>query len=223
MKKVTTYAISDIHGRKDLWLKANKEVFGPNDTIYFLGDAADRGPDGWEMIKTLLDDERIIYLMGNHEDMLIKAIENSRYENLSLLFWNGGENTYEAYELDTKENQEKYLEKLKELPKYALCYKDKKIIFLSHAGMTPGNTIVDENDWFWDRKHLKDEWTNTFKNIYIVHGHTPVQNLFEFKNVVEPITYCEGHKIDIDLGAFASNKLGILNLDTFEEIIVSID
>jgi calcineurin-like phosphoesterase family protein len=57
---MATYVFSDLHGRKDLWLKANKEVLGPNDTIYFLGDAADRGPDGWEMIKTLLDDERVI-------------------------------------------------------------------------------------------------------------------------------------------------------------------
>lgn len=82
---MATYAVSDIHGRKDLWLKANKEVFSPNDTIYFLGDAADRGPDGWEMIKTLLDDERVIYLIGNHEDMLIKAIEGG-YDDCSLLY-----------------------------------------------------------------------------------------------------------------------------------------
>ncbi|MBE6156102.1 MAG: hypothetical protein E7164_05080, partial [Firmicutes bacterium] len=148
-KKMAIYVFSDLHGRKDLWLKANKEVFGPKDTIYFLGDAADRGPDGWEMIKTLLDDERIFYLMGNHEDMLIRAIEGN-YDDLSLLYWNGGKNTFEAYELDTQENQKKYLEKLKKLPKYVYWYKNGKTIILSHAGMTPGRPIFDENDWFWD-------------------------------------------------------------------------
>lgn len=217
---MATYVFSDLHGRKDLWLKANKEVFGPNDTIYFLGDAADRGPDGWEMIKILLDDERVFYLMGNHEDMLIRAIEEN---DLSLLYWNGGKSTFEAYELDTQENQKKYLEKLKKLPKYVYWYKNEKIIILSHAGMTPGRPIFDENDWFWDREHLYDEWISDREDIFIIHGHTPVQNLYEFKNVVKPITYCKKHKIDIDLGAFASNKLGILNLDTFEEIIVSLD
>lgn len=216
------YVVSDIHGRKDLWLKANKEVFGPNDTIYFLGDAADRGPDGWEMIKTLLDDERVFYLMGNHEDMLIKAIEGN-YNDLSLLYWNGGKNTFEAYELDTEENQKKYLEKLKKLPKYVYWYKNGKVIILSHAGMTPGRPIFDESDWFWDREHLYDEWISDEENIFIIHGHTPVQNLFEFKNVVEPITYCKGHKIGIDLGAFASNKLGILNLDTFEDCSIGLE
>ena len=216
------YAVSDIHGRKDLWLKANKEVFDPNDTIYFLGDAADRGPDGWEMIKTLLDDPRVIYLMGNHEDMLIRAIEEN---DLSLLYWNGGKNTFEAYELDTQENQKKYLEKLKKLPKYETYYpfESKNILVLSHAGTTPGRPIFDENDWLWDREHLYDEWISDREDIFIIHGHTPVQNLYKFKNIVKPITYCKGHKIDIDLGAFASNKLGILNLDTFEDCSIGLE
>ena len=163
---MATYVFSDLHGRKDLWLKANKEVFGPNDTIYFLGDAADRGPDGWEMIKTLLDDERVIYLMGNHEDMLITTIEEN-CNDLSLLYWNGGKSTFEAYELDTQENQKKYIEKLKKLPKYVYWYKNGKTIILSHAGMTPGRPIFDENDWFWDREHLYDEWISDREDIFI--------------------------------------------------------
>lgn len=217
---MATYAISDLHGRKDLWLKANKEIFKENDTIYFLGDAADRGPDGWELIKILLDDPRVVYLIGNHEDLLIKAIEDG---DISLLYWNGGKNTFESYELDSKENQEKYLKKLKVLPKHETYYpsKTKNILVLSHAGTTPGKPIFDENDWLWDREHLYDEWISDREDIFIIHGHTPVQNLNNGKEQIH--TYCNGHKIDIDLGAFVSNKLGILNLDTFEEIIISLD
>lgn len=219
---MATYVFSDLHGRKDLWLKANKEVFGPNDTIYFLGDAPDRGPDGWEMIKTLLDDERVIYLMGNHEDMLIKAIEE-KHDDLPLLYWNGGKNTYEAYVLDTKENQKKYLEKLKALPKHETYYpfESKNVLILSHAGTTPGRPIFDEDDWLWDREHLYDEWISDREDIFIIHGHTPVQNLNNGKEEIH--TYCDGHKVDIDLGAFISNKLGILNLDTFEDCSIGLE
>ena len=215
---MATYAFSDLHGRKDLWLKANKEVVGPNDTIYFLGDAADRGPDGWEMIKTLLDDERVIYLKGNHEDMLYNAVKKGKTANL---YWNGGKSTFEAFELDTEENQKKYINKLKDLPLYVHWYKDNKNVILSHAGMTPCRPIFNEEDWFWDREHLYDEWISDREDIFIIHGHTPVQNLNNGKEQIH--TYCNGHKIDIDLGAFVSNKLGILNLDTFEEIIISLD
>lgn len=89
--------------------------------------------------------------------------------------------------------------------------------------MTPGRPIFNEEDWFWDREHLYDEWVDTSENIYIIHGHTPIQNLVEFEGVVEPIRYCLGHKIDIDLGAFVSNKLGILNLDTFEDCSIGLE
>lgn len=217
---MATYAISDLHGRKDLWLKANKEVFSLNDTIYFLGDAADRGPDGWEIIKTLLDDERVIYLKGNHEDMLYNAVKKGK---TTTLYWNGGKSTFEAFKLDTEENQRKYINKLKNLPLYVHWYKDNKNVILSHAGMTPDRPVFNREDWFWDREHLHDEWFGASEDVYIIHGHTPVQNLVEYEGIVKPIRYCHGHKIDIDLGAFVSNKLGILNLDTFEEIIISIE
>ena len=217
---MATYAFSDLHGRKDLWLKANKEVFGPNDTIYFLGDAPDRGPDGWEMFKSLLDDERVIYLMGNHEDMLYNAVKKGK---TTTLYWNGGKSTFEAFKLDTEENQRKYINKLKNLPLYVHWYKDNKNVILSHAGMTPDRPVFNREDWFWDREHLHDEWFGASEDVYIIHGHTPVQNLVEYEGIVKPIRYCHGHKIDIDLGAFVSNKIGILNLDTFEEIIISLD
>lgn len=222
---MATYVFSDLHGRKDLWLKANKEVFGPNDIIYFLGDAADRGPDGWEMIKILLDDERVNYIKGNHDEMLYQAIV---HHDTQPLFWNGGENTYEHYNLDTEDNQFHYLFDLHYSPDFAIYKNDKgQTIFLTHAGFTPYEKIrvkeISYDDKIWDRNHIYDMWfpDEDNENFIAVHGHTPVQNVNAGKE--EIYTYCEGHKIDIDLGAFVSNKLGVLNLDTFEEIIISID
>lgn len=212
------YAISDLHGRKDLWLKANKEIFKEDDVIYFLGDAADRGPDGWKLIKLLLDDPRVIYIKGNHEDMLIRAIENPR-NNLSLLEMNGGENTYIKYIYDAEENQKKYFSKLKELPLLIITQNDSgQIINLSHAGYTPVYNPT-EDDLLWDRSHIKHEWPEE-ENSIVIHGHTPVRYLIGDK--YEITNYANGHKYNIDLEAFASNKLGVLNLDTFEKIIVEV-
>lgn len=45
----------------------------PEATIIFLGDACDRGPDGYQIMKELLDNPYVIYLKGNHEDMFCKA------------------------------------------------------------------------------------------------------------------------------------------------------
>lgn len=82
---MATYACSDLHGRLDL-LKQIQDFLQPDDTVYFLGDAGDRGPNPWETIKAVAQDKRFIYLKGNHEDMLVKAMEDEvRREGCGVL------------------------------------------------------------------------------------------------------------------------------------------
>lgn len=45
----------------------------PEASIIFLGDAIDRGPDGYKIMKELLDNPKVVYLKGNHEDIFTKA------------------------------------------------------------------------------------------------------------------------------------------------------
>lgn len=97
----------------------------------------------------------------------------------------------------------------------------------------------DWNENFYDEDdELKPETT------YLVHGHTPVQYLefdYGYKGqpqktkemieygmqwnksgncdwVPEIIRYCDGHKIDLDLCTIVSNRIALLDLDTFEVI-----
>ena len=89
-----TYAVSDIHGMKPLWDQIMKYL-DPNDTLYCLGDCADRGNDGWEIIKDAIADKRVIYLKGNHENMLLETMKDylkdeGFYYDYALLCNNGG-------------------------------------------------------------------------------------------------------------------------------------
>lgn len=64
----------DIHGNLDV-LRAGLDRADDDDLVIFLGDYADRGDEGVEVIETidkLLDDEshRFLALKGNHEDYL---------------------------------------------------------------------------------------------------------------------------------------------------------
>ena len=70
-----TYAFTDIHGNYNLW-KQIKNFLRPEDKVYFLGDACDRGKDGFKIMKELLFDSRVIYLKGNHEQLMIDAFMN---------------------------------------------------------------------------------------------------------------------------------------------------
>ena len=71
---------------------------GPEDTIVTLGDSIDRGPDSRGVIEQLLAlGERcnLIPLMGNHEEMLLGAMESRS----GLTFWMqfGGQEMLDSY------------------------------------------------------------------------------------------------------------------------------
>ena len=68
----TIYVIGDVHGDLQAFREAVSQI-GKDDLIIFLGDYADRGRDGLEVIEGLMSlheriPERVIMLQGNHED-----------------------------------------------------------------------------------------------------------------------------------------------------------
>ena len=97
---MSVYALGDLHGHYEIYEKV-KAMLKPEDTVYFLGDAGDRGPDSWKCIKAIYDDPQFIYIYGNHEDMLVQALCNyihdgcPDYYSLQLLGMNGGNQTFE--------------------------------------------------------------------------------------------------------------------------------
>lgn len=223
-----TYAVADLHGCYNLYEKI-KEYIQPEDMVYFLGDAIDRGPDSWKLMKTILGDPQFDYLMGNHEDMfvdLLKAYEKRKSKKFPgdieqcssyrLVSYNGGADTVKSW---VEEGEDfKWKELLGQLP-LRRYYTNKKgqQIALCHAGFTPG----DENeDLLWDRDHFYADWDEkNYPNVYVVHGHTPWYYL-DRKSEENPhmITYANGHKMDIDCGSFFTGTTCLLDLDTFEPI-----
>lgn len=99
-------------------------------------------------------------------------------------------------------------------------------IILSHAGFTP-NPEKDPAPWdlIWDRHHLRNMWPQDkeFENIALVFGHTPISYIAGDGWVPEDgITRIDGHKIDIDMGAFFTGWTCLFDLDTFDEHYFSV-
>lgn len=80
------YCFTDLHGCYDLWRQI-KNYCDETDTLYFLGDAIDRGPDGVVLMEELLKDKRVIYLKGNHEHMRHPVFQNIFMEILNFYFF----------------------------------------------------------------------------------------------------------------------------------------
>ena len=70
------FFFTDIHGTYDLYraIMDYCQEQDPEAMIIFGGDACDRGPDGYKIMKELLDNSQVIYLKGNHEDMFVRAV-----------------------------------------------------------------------------------------------------------------------------------------------------
>ena len=217
---MATWATADLHACLNAWEKM-KEVIGPNDKVYVLGDCIDRGSQPWETLKAVYNDPRVRLLKGNHEDMLIKACRD----------YNGGYQTMMDWEI--MPDREKWINYLNNLPVFdTYVNKNGITILLSHAGFSPWRDeanreqvyIPSNEKLIWDREHTYDDWDKDEMNdnVLIVHGHNPSQFIADFYGVdwvPGAFWYCNNHKICIDNGGVDSGYFCLLNLDTFDEEI----
>lgn len=232
------YASSDWHGN----LKIAEKVFEflkPEDELFFLGDAVDRGPDGIKIMNMLLRDKRVTYFKGNHEDMLSICVpELIEGHNHNMFWWcaNGGDLTWQGLEHCSDDSKMWYVHKINQMPK--IMYMDNsegKHLILSHAGTDPWFTEEDlrlmgrKDPYIWDRKHIHGGmWDEEYKDTYVIHGHTPVLSHYfmgyepdtEVPEYPEPEVKCyaNGHKFCIDMATFVTDQTVLFNLDTFEAI-----
>ncbi len=212
------FVFSDIHGRYDLWEQVKKYLYGQ--PAIFLGDAADRGPDGYQIMKELLDSPNIIYLKGNHEDMFVETAkayfkekqptcEFSDIEAFGnvyrLLIYNGGHPTWQAWKEDGCPRD--IVNRLNRLPVYFSVGQ----FDFCHSGCNKAEwenrENIPEKQLFWNRSHFPCDW---FKDRILVHGHTPVEHLTCYRNFDHKVVGYN-NKIDIDIGAVFCDTVAVYN------------
>jgi serine/threonine protein phosphatase 1 len=203
MKKI--FAIGDIHGCADKLyaLMERIPIDFENDTLIFIGDYIDRGPKSFEVVSYLVDLKRrhpdIVFLKGNHEDMLQKYLEGT--DRLTYLY-NGGQHTLDSYLNQTKKTEfspipSDHLEFYKSL---VLYYQTEDYIFV-HAGLRENVPLEkqDPEEILWIRE---DFIYSRFKfDKCVIFGHSPFS---------EPLVL--PNKIGIDTGAVFGNLLTCVQL-----------
>lgn len=173
-------------------------------------------------MQEMFNDSRITYLIGNHEELFLNYIKDIPFALVtqkSILTHNQSYQTLKDYEKLSKKEQDMLIYNLKTKTAYKTLYinKDNKKILLCHSGIDYSNILSDSKDLFiWNRGHINTlKWQGP-EDCYIIHGHTPVPALHPNKTKI--LKYCNNHKIDIDMGCFATHITALINLDTFEVI-----
>jgi len=114
-KPLNRFVISDIHGCAKTFKSLLKKLKKPN-VIYLLGDYIDRGNDSKGVIDIIMSNSNIIPIRGNHEKLLLKALEDN--ERLEKFIRGGGKATLESFGVSKIEDiPKKYIEWFRSLKK----------------------------------------------------------------------------------------------------------
>jgi serine/threonine protein phosphatase 1 len=219
------YAIGDVHGRNDLLesllakIDADDASRSPADTqIIFLGDLMDRGEDSAGVIETAMalkaSGKQVRFLMGNHEEVFVRACRKNDPKTTRFFLRIGGEATVLSYPITRMEYMTLDMEQLSErlgtiVPQEHLefieSFEDQIVIgdyAFVHAGIRPGVPLSEQkpSDLRWIREDFVDQRGDLEK--VIVYGHTIYGDIEE-----------RGSRIGIDTGAYASGKLTALALE----------
>lgn len=234
------YVMSDIHGDFDSYLKMLEMIqFKKEDVLYILGDVIDRGKDPIALLKHIKNQENIIFLIGNHEDMMIRALKKS-CSNLQELItstemkrWNrnGGMATLEQFiRLDEREQLE-LIEFVEEswiaLPQVTI---DQKQFYFVHA--CPGEQLYQEplkykdateeeiHQMLWDRRCLEDwELPETYQyydpNTVLLFGHSKTNSFME-EFPSKMMYFSKQQAYDVD----CYGQLGCMCLETMQQFYI---
>ena len=227
-----TFVVGDIHGRRAQFAGLLKSLprDAASDTLVFLGDLIDRGPDAPGVVSDVIelyndDPERVVVIRGNHEQMMLDFIdEDSR---LWLSPATGGEETFQQYtesppQTETEEDFEKarrkieasvppeHLEFFRERPLY---HEDCYALYV-HAGLDHGKHPRDTeaHHLLWTRD---EEFYKKYRGKPCVFGHTPTTFLPLLGRLGRHGIYISHSAIGIDTGYNYNSPLTCLSLPDF--------
>lgn len=167
---MATYVMSDIHGA----FGALKDMLGiidfsERDMLYIIGDVVDRGPDGVEILRFVMDTENIKMILGNHEDMCLHFFEPDADEVL-IRRWNrnGNYTTLTGFDRLTAEEKEAVLGFVRDLPSQVRVTVNGTDYILVYG--FPGQT---DHERVWNRPKI-DDIPELKENEKLIIGHTPV-------------------------------------------------
>jgi Calcineurin-like phosphoesterase len=174
------YAIGDIHGMveklRSLVASCERDAGGRPMAFVFLGDYIDRGPDSRGVITTLMDLQarmpgQVTTLMGNHEAMVLAAIDDSAAAEHWMM--EGGVATLRSY--GVKRAHALPREHIEWLNALRMSYDDGRRLFV-HAGVNPEAPLDAQLDvdLIWIREPFLSDARNYGR--LIVHGHTPTDD-----------------------------------------------
>ncbi|WP_088243900.1 metallophosphoesterase family protein [Calothrix rhizosoleniae] len=210
--------IGDVHGYYE-GLMTLLEAIAPNarDSVYFLGDLIDRGPQSFQVVE-LVRKNSYHCILGNHEQMLLNLFTNSQVSTSVVNAWlySGGQATIASY--PQANISQEHLEWFKSLPTHL----DLGDIWLVHAGVNPSMSIEKQNSnqFCWVRDEFHSMQKPYFPNKQIIVGHTMT---FTFPGVAPGKIVQGAGWLNIDTGAYHPRSGWLTGLDVTNNLVYQVN
>ncbi len=224
MAEPRRFVIGDIHGCAKTFEHLLHEVLDitRHDLIFLIGDYIDRGPDSkavLDKIKSLKHGNFLILaLLGNHEDMLLNALDDKSFEQEWIDA--GGSETLKSFGVNAIEDiPEEYVTFINRMGYYVELDK----FFLVHASLN-----FDIKKPLQDAKTMLYDHVEHYDKIFLrgkklVHAHTPT-TIDQIKSKLkEDVVNIDGgcvYSADKGLGHMVALELDTLSLHVAKNIDV---
>ena len=174
------FAVGDIHGCvNELVLLLKALPIAAGDTVAFVGDYIDRGPDSRAVVDHLLawtTPATTVFLKGNHEDMALAYLGYPGHWGEAWL-GNGGVAALRSYGIDSQAPRAEIVARLPAghlafFSSLAMTYAWGAYLVV-HAGIRPGVPLAAQRseDLLWIREEFYDHPHDL--GATVVFGHTP--------------------------------------------------
>ncbi len=222
------WAVSDVHGCYEQYRKLLEKIhFSPSDTLYFLGDAVDRGPEPMKVVLDLASRENVVPLLGNHDWLAWQVLrrfgetiaqgglpKGTPEEVAQYYFWRkrGGQTTIDSYRRAAPSQRQIMLEYFARCKLWHQVRVGKTLYWMVHAGL--GDYAPERPPASYTPRQLliqRDDYTSPLSpDFTLLSGHTPTA-------VIDP--GCAGRiwqgngRVAIDCGISHGLTLGAYSLE----------
>ena len=223
------YVISDIHGNEKRFNSIMNQInLQKDDTLYILGDVIDRYSGGVRILRKLMKMANVKMLLGNHEYMMLNAIEassklsneevkNGYCNELNLWYNNGGDVTHNYLKHIRKDIRQEIFDYVRSLPINLDVTVNGTKYKLVHGSPIEN---ISKNKWnyfkydsekefaVWKRWGISDGVPD---GCVLVFGHTPTNH---FQRCEKMELWFGDNAIGIDCGSgYVQGRLSCIRLD----------
>jgi serine/threonine protein phosphatase 1 len=205
------YAIGDMHGYRDKLIALHALIVADvslrparSAVLVHLGNYLGQGPDSAGVLRVLsagspIPGSAVVNLLGDHERMLLDALDGDRAAATDWL-WAGGREALASWNLDRDLPREAWGAALPAthvawLRSLVLNHREGDYLF-AHAGIRPGVTLAEQSRE--DFTTIRQPFLSTERDfgVVVVHGHSS-----------GPSVVIAANRIGLDTGAGIGGKL----------------